>query len=558
MVKLARIERVDPPNPEWNEIVRQGLRTYNRQAVGSRHFQEFSILLRDEQGQIVGGVLGGDIWRWMLVETTWVDEDFRGQGFGTQLLAEAEQLAHERDCDWIILETFSFQALPFYLKQGYVIYGQLDQFPAAHTRYSLKKDLRNSATLSPPNMETPYRVATNLDGALYQILLDLLNRRDLNDLLQRIVDHAASFLDAPYGEIMLHQGEELVVLAFTRNQPYLLGDRVKRGEALVSWLAFDSHQPILIDDYFEWSGKRVIYDESQLQAVADFPVVHGDTCLGVLAMGRTQVNYPFSPQDAQRGMQLAQLIALVIDNITQRHALEQAREQAEEASRVKSQFLASMSHELRTPLNAILGYTGILMEGMAGELDDTARTMLGRVEENGRGLLGMINDMLDLAKIEAGHLELRLEAFDPHDLAKTWYTQTEVWALQKGLAFHLDIPPDFPVTLRGDSKRLSQIVRNLLSNAIKFTERGEVRLALSADENTWQITVTDTGIGIPPEVRDKIFEHFYQVDSSSKRAYNGTGLGLAITRLLCELMAGDILVSSELGVGSRFTVTLPR
>ncbi len=342
MTKTFQIQAIDPPNPEWDNQVRQGLYQHNRAKVGSRHFHELSVILQEENGRVVGGVVGGTIWGWFLVEAVWVADELRGQGYGRQLLARAEEVARSRGCGHAILDTFTFQALPFYQEQGYVIYGQLDGFPAGHTRYSLKKDLAapQPAESRSQSLEALYHLAPQPATSpneylevLHQITLDLLNRRSLHELLQVIVERAAAILDAPYGELMLLEGDELVVRAYTRNQPYLLGDRVRRGEAMVTWRAFDTGQPVLIDDYFAWSGRRVIYDEAQLQAVGDFPVIVGQTSVGVLAMARVKPDYPFSPEDVHRGIQFSQLAALVLDNArlydTALHEITE-RERAEE------------------------------------------------------------------------------------------------------------------------------------------------------------------------------------------------------------------------------------
>ncbi len=238
-------------------------------------------------------------------------------------------------------------------------------------------------------------------------------------------------------------------------------------------------------------------------------------------------------------------------------ALERARLAAEESARLKSEFLSTMSHELRTPLNAIRGFCGIMLEGMGGEIDDEARHMLNRVHSNGDRLLGLINDILDISKIEAGRMELVNEPFAPRALVEKWRSQISVLAEKKALNFEVDIDPALPEQLYGDAERITQIAVNLMSNAIKFTENGGVRLAVQVQDNQWLIRVTDSGIGIPPHALNYIFEEFRQVDGSSTRVYGGTGLGLAIVKKLCRMMGGDIKVTSELGKGSVFTVNLP-
>lgn len=237
--------------------------------------------------------------------------------------------------------------------------------------------------------------------------------------------------------------------------------------------------------------------------------------------------------------------------------LKLANAKVREAARLKSEFLANMSHELRTPLNAIIGFTGIMLEGFAGEIDEEAQHMTQRVYENSKGLLSLINDILDIAKIESGRLDLVSSPFNPVELSKQWYERLEVLASQKGLAFEVKVDPKLPDTLYGDAERLTQIAVNLLSNAFKFTEQGSVTLALTTGTGIWRIKVRDSGIGIPAHAKEYIFDEFRQVDGSSRRSYGGTGLGLAITRKFVLMMGGTISVESELGKGSEFTVTLP-
>jgi len=237
--------------------------------------------------------------------------------------------------------------------------------------------------------------------------------------------------------------------------------------------------------------------------------------------------------------------------------LVKANDLAKESARLKSEFMSTMSHELRTPLNAMLGFCGILLEGMGGEIDAEARHMIERVNSNSGRLLTLINEVLDLAKIEAGRMELVSRPMSPRALTDQWQAQMHVLAQQKGLEFLIEIDPSMPETLYGDPERITQIVVNLLSNAFKFTEKGSVKLELQRDDSEWIIRVTDTGIGIPPHAINYIFDEFRQVDGSSRRVYGGTGLGLAIVRNLCLMMNGSVKVSSELNKGSAFTVTLP-
>ncbi|MCC7450468.1 MAG: PAS domain-containing protein [Anaerolineae bacterium] len=238
--------------------------------------------------------------------------------------------------------------------------------------------------------------------------------------------------------------------------------------------------------------------------------------------------------------------------------LADAQKQAEEASRLKSEFLATMSHELRTPLNAIIGYTDIMLTGLTGALNETQADYSSRILANGERLLTLINDILDIAKIEASRLDIEHVPFHPAELLHGVDNRIRSLAVQKGLGFVTQLDPALPPALLGDPHRLEQILANLISNAIRFTSTGEIAVQFAKlDDAKWSLSVRDTGVGIPPHALEYIFDEFRQVDGSSQRAHGGTGLGLAIVRKLTMLMGGTIQVQSEVGKGSIFTVQLP-
>ena len=245
-----------------------------------------------------------------------------------------------------------------------------------------------------------------------------------------------------------------------------------------------------------------------------------------------------------------------------RAALRKARAVAQEkelaadaANRAKSAFLATMSHEIRTPLNGVLGMAQAMA---AGKLSDVQRDRLSVIHSSGESLLAILNDLLDLSKIEAGKLELENIEFDLSEVARGAYSAFTALANKKGLSFALDIG-SAAGCYRGDPTRLRQILYNLISNALKFTEQGEIRVRLTREGEVLAIAVRDTGVGIPPENLSRLFGKFDQLDSSTTRRFGGTGLGLSICRELAHLMGGDITVESEMGLGSTFTlrVALP-
>jgi CheY-like chemotaxis protein/nitrogen-specific signal transduction histidine kinase len=231
---------------------------------------------------------------------------------------------------------------------------------------------------------------------------------------------------------------------------------------------------------------------------------------------------------------------------------------AEAADRVKSAFLATMSHELRTPLNSIIGFTAIVLKGLAGPLTPEQSKQLGMVRVSARHLLELINDVLDLSKIEAGKLELADQDFDLWRVVASVGDGFRAMADEKGLELTVEIDPRAQGLWRGDSDRLRQIFGNLISNAVKFTAKGKVAATFElADTGGLRLSVSDTGIGIAQDKILTLFEKFTQADSSTTRQYGGTGLGLAICRELAQLMGGQISVMSEEGKGSTFIVELP-
>jgi len=239
------------------------------------------------------------------------------------------------------------------------------------------------------------------------------------------------------------------------------------------------------------------------------------------------------------------------------YELRAAKDAAESADRLKSAFLATMSHELRTPLNSIIGFTGILLQEMVGPLNPEQKKQMGMVRTSSNHLLELINDVLDLSKIEAGQLQV---AHEPVDLKAAALKVTESLrplAQKKGLALHCEVPGALGL-LVSDRRRVEQILTNLMGNAIKFTEKGEVTLRVAPAGQDMRIDVTDTGIGIDRADLERLFQPFFQIDTGLTRKYGGTGLGLSICKRLTELLGGRIWAESAPGQGSTFTFLLPR
>src|SRR5437867_1638980 len=236
--------------------------------------------------------------------------------------------------------------------------------------------------------------------------------------------------------------------------------------------------------------------------------------------------------------------------------LHRLNDRLSQASRAKSEFLANMSHELRTPLNAILGFTELMLDELYGQVPPTLREPLTDIQTNGRHLLRLINDVLDLSKIEAGRREPGGGEYSVQGVVDVVHTSLRSLALEKGLAFAATVSPDIPPA-RGDGRRLTQCLMNLAGNALKFTRQGRVDIDVRLDGESLVYRVSDTGIGIPKDEVENVFAEFRQVDAAITREYGGTGLGLSITKRLVELHGGRIWVESELGKGSTFFFTVP-
>jgi signal transduction histidine kinase len=285
------------------------------------------------------------------------------------------------------------------------------------------------------------------------------------------------------------------------------------------------------------------------------PLLGADRIVGALVVRRkTPGEFPQSTIDLLETF--ADQSVLAIQNARLFREIEEKSRELEVASKHKSQFLANMSHELRTPLNAILGYSELILDNIYGEMPEKARAVLERLQANGRHLLGLINDVLDLSKIEAGQLTLSLDNYSLSDVVHGVVSAVEPLAAEKRLAFKAEVAPDLP-TGHGDERRLSQVLLNLVGNAIKFTDKGEVAVRASVTNGAFTVAVCDTGPGISAADQAKIFEEFQQADSSITRKKGGTGLGLSIAKRIIEMHGGRIWVESEPGKGSTFYFTIP-
>jgi len=284
-------------------------------------------------------------------------------------------------------------------------------------------------------------------------------------------------------------------------------------------------------------------------------MVKDRTLVGAIMIYRQEVR-PFTDKQIELVQNFAAQAVIAIENVRLLREIEEKSQELALASQHKSQFLANMSHELRTPLNAILGYTELILDNIYGETPEKMRTVLQRLQANGKHLLGLINDVLDLSKIEAGELKLALVDYSVSDVVQTVVTAVEPLVAEKRIELKVELPPDLPAA-RGDDRRLTQVLLNLVGNAIKFTDTGSVTIAGSVADGAYMLAVRDTGPGISEEDQVKLFQQFQQADNSITRKKGGTGLGLAISKRIVEAHGGKIWVESQLGHGSTFSFTLP-
>ncbi len=384
---------------------------------------------------------------------------------------------------------------------------------------------------------------------------------ETDELLQTVVDYTKNNFDLYHAHIyLIDEAEENLVLAAGAGEPgrQMVAEGwqipANREDSLVAQ-AFRSAEGVIVNDVREnpnFLPNPLLPDTRAEMAV---PMIVGDRVLGVLDVQSNRVGR-FTEEDVSIKTTLARQVATALENARLFEEIQRTADRLREVDQLKSEFLANMSHELRTPLNSIIGYTEIMLMGIEGELDPEMQEDVEAIYENGQHLLRLINDILDLAKIEAGHMALSMEQVDIEPLLDDVRTNNAGLVLNKPVEILIEADQDLP-PVEGDRVRLSQVLNNLVSNAVKFTDEGTVTMRAFSDDGWAYIQVEDTGIGMSEHDLDIIFERFRQVDGSSTRKAEGTGLGLSITRHLIEMHGGDIEVHSQLGEGSTFTVRLP-
>ncbi|HKA63524.1 MAG TPA: GAF domain-containing protein [Methylomirabilota bacterium] len=401
--------------------------------------------------------------------------------------------------------------------------------------------------------------------ALSDVSRSLSSTLDLDEILLTIVTRASQLAgtdacsvfeydeatEAFHLRATNHLDEKVVAIA--RQTP------TRKGEGVQGRMAV-TRQPVQISDISEEDAYvgplRDILLRTGTRAVLAVPMLRENELIGGLTVSKTTPG-EFSPEVIDLLATFAAQSALAIQNARLFREIADKSRQLESASRHKSEFLANMSHELRTPLNAVIGFSEVLLQRMFGELNDKQAEYLQDIYASGQHLLSLINDILDLSKIEAGRMELAAALFHLPSALDNAVTLVKERAARHGIALQVDVDPRLG-ELMGDERKIKQVVLNLLSNAVKFTpEGGQISLKASCRDGTVEIAVTDTGIGIAPEDQAAIFEEFRQVGSDETRKQEGTGLGLTLAKRFVELHGGRLWVESEPRRGSTFTFTLP-
>jgi len=397
--------------------------------------------------------------------------------------------------------------------------------------------------------------------------------------LDSVVNAALTGINPPTAPavsmLFLLEKDQFILKGLQANKPELsqFMSQIRRlGESLCSRVCNENESLYFESFLTVHDTTSKAFREVGLRSFAALPLYSADKIIGVLELG-CDTERDFGEQatflETLAGEVAIALVNALLYEQVQRHAselerrvaertaeLETAAGKAQEADRLKSAFLAAMSHELRTPLNSIIGFTGILLQNLVGPLNDEQTKQLGMVRDSAQHLLSLINDVLDISKIEAGQIEIALETFDVRESISRVIKTATPMANKKGLDLTVRIAPDIGRVV-SDRRRLEQILINLVTNAVKFTEKGKICVECGILDWRLECRVIDSGIGIKAEDMDKLFKAFQQVDTGLTRRYEGTGLGLSICKKLIEMLGGTIWVESQWGVGSTFTFALP-
>jgi signal transduction histidine kinase/HAMP domain-containing protein len=384
---------------------------------------------------------------------------------------------------------------------------------------------------------------------------------EIQPVLDAVAASAARLCDAKDAVIHRVEGDLLRRVAAFGQLPTAgpIGAQATIERSKMSGRAVIDRRTIHVHDIAAEFETEFPGDNAQVQfgirTALSTPLLRESIPIGVISIRRTAVR-PFTEKQIALLKTFADQAVIAIENVRLFQELQETNTQLDIANRHKSEFLARVSHDLRTPLNAIIGFTRIVLRRMEGKLPDLQKENLQKVLISGDHLLGLINTLLDLAKIEAGKMEAVAETFRVEDVINMTTATVEPLLKDGRVRIVRDIPADLP-PLKTDRDKLKQILFNLLSNAAKFTEQGEITVSAARENGNLKLAVADSGIGMTPAALEHIFEEFQQAEKTTASKYGGTGLGLAIVKKFVNLMGGEIVVESEIGQGSKFTITLP-
>jgi signal transduction histidine kinase len=398
--------------------------------------------------------------------------------------------------------------------------------------------------------------------ALVEISRVVSSNLNVETVLSGIVRHAVQLSKTDAGTIyefdeaaqvfvpLTNYGVDAAFIKALRESAHGVGDDTVIGRAVIKGAPEQIPDLENVPDY-----PLPFIKKAGFRAMLAVPLLREDRLFGGLVVRRREAGW-FSKPVEKLLQTFATQSVVALHNAQLFREIEEKGRELEIANKHKSQFLANMSHELRTPLNAILGYTELIIDNIYGDVPEKIREVLERLEKNGRHLLGLINDVLDLSKIEAGQLTLALNEYSMGEVVQTAITAVEALAVEKKLELKTRVPQDLGIA-RGDEQRIAQVLLNLLGNAIKFTDEGQVGVEVTESNETFLVSVADTGPGISEADQKIIFEEFQQADGSSTREKGGSGLGLSIVKKIVKMHGGRIWVESDVGKGSTFRFTLP-
>jgi GAF domain-containing protein/anti-sigma regulatory factor (Ser/Thr protein kinase) len=447
---------------------------------------------------------------------------------------------------------------------GAIMVARVEPGSFAEAHVELLKTFADQAVIAIDNTQLFEQVqARNRDlTALGEVGRAVSSTLDLKAVLKSIVDRAVELSGTDAGSIFYFREElsrfelgetsglqEEVVAKFLKLD--IVTGQTGLGEAIAN------RQPLQVPDVIKRPSNplRDAALEAGLHAALIVPLLGSEGALGALVLQRRRIG-EFSPSVVSLMQSFADQSAIALENARLFEQIAQKSRELEIASQHKSQFVANMSHELRTPLAAILGYAELMQEGFYEPQGQKSLDALTRIRANGKHLLGLINTVLDIAKIESGQFTLNMAEYALDSVVETVRSATESLAQNKKLALKTEVAKSLPIGL-GDEQRLTQVLLNLVGNAIKFTDIGEVRVIAMAVNGHFSVSVADTGPGIPEQEQKRIFEQFHQIDSSLTKAKGGTGLGLAIAKQIVEMHGGRIWVESTPGKGATFQLELP-